>query len=172
MKVFGADPGTRYFGWAVVESDGPNIVAFQCGVIRPRANDKLHHRIGYISHELAEILETMAPVDVLAYETSFVGRFPKAATALGQAQGAMFAALWNRMISVAKYTPSQVKKAATGRGNASKEQVQEQVALLLGNPGMKLKADEADALAVAVAHHRTLGEAAILRREIVGDPYR
>ena len=45
-----------------------------------------------------------------------------------------------------------IKQSLVGRGAADKEQVQHMVRLLLNLPGMKLQADAADALAIALTH--------------------
>lgn len=171
MKTFGADPGTLKFGWAFLETDGADIISYACGVIKPKATHPIYMRCETIFHELAVLLEEYEPHD-LAYESSYVGEHASAAIALGQAQGAMFAAASNQKLNISKYTPSEAKKAVTGYGNATKYEVQAQIAMLLGDPGIKIQEDAADALAVAVAHHKTLVESAMRTREIVGDPYR
>ena len=51
-----------------------------------------------------------------------------------------------------EYAPRVIKQSLVGRGAADKEQVQHMVRLLLNLPGMKLQADAADALAIALTH--------------------
>ena len=63
-----------------------------------------------------------------------------------------------RALEVHEYTPRQVKQAVTGRGGATKEQVQHMIKALLKLPETP-KADAADALAVGLCHghlHATL----------------
>jgi crossover junction endodeoxyribonuclease RuvC len=52
---------------------------------------------------------------------------------------------------VSEYTPTAIKAAVVGTGNASKEQVKHMMTMLL-NLKIDLQADEADALGVALCH--------------------
>ena len=54
-------------------------------------------------------------------------------------------------IELTEYTALQIKQAVVGKGNASKEQVQEMVKRLLRLPALP-GADAADALACAICH--------------------
>jgi crossover junction endodeoxyribonuclease RuvC len=66
-------------------------------------------------------------------------------------------------LKVAEYAANLVKKSVVGAGHADKAQVAMMVGVLL--PGVKAKADAADALAVAIchAHHRTAPSLALLK---------
>jgi crossover junction endodeoxyribonuclease RuvC len=55
-------------------------------------------------------------------------------------------------ISVAEYTPLQVKMAVVGYGQAEKQQVQAMVKMLLGLSQIPKPDDVADALAIAICH--------------------
>ena len=56
---------------------------------------------------------------------------------------------------VTQYTPKEVKRAVTGNGAATKEQVAFMVRSMLGIRGNTLSLDASDALAVALCHrHR------------------
>jgi crossover junction endodeoxyribonuclease RuvC len=75
---------------------------------------------------------------------------------VGQARGVAMLALANGDLSVAEYTPKQVKQAVTGYGGAGKEQVGEMVRILLKLPAVPRPDDAADAAAVAICHLNTL----------------
>jgi len=98
------------------------------------------------------LLERLAP-DVVAVETPFAGRHPRAALALAEARGAILASLGRWGGEVVEYEPARVKAAVVGHGRAEKQQVGFVVrhALHLESPP---PADAADALAVAVCHLR------------------
>ena len=53
---------------------------------------------------------------------------------------------------MAVHTPSEVKSAVSGNGNAGKAQVQTMVARILGLAKAAKPADAADALAIAIPH--------------------
>ncbi len=61
-----------------------------------------------------------------------------------------------RELEIFEYPPATVKKAVTGNGRASKEQVRQMVAMLLGSE-IKGAADKSDALAVAICHAHSGG---------------
>ena len=55
-------------------------------------------------------------------------------------------------ISIAEYTPLQIKQTLTGYGKADKKQIQEMVRLNLGLTEVPKPDDCADALAAAITH--------------------
>jgi crossover junction endodeoxyribonuclease RuvC len=71
---------------------------------------------------------------------------------VGQASGVALLIAADHGLAVSAYTPSQVKRAVTGVGNAPKAQVGYMVRALLGLEAVPTPADTADALAVALCH--------------------
>jgi crossover junction endodeoxyribonuclease RuvC len=71
---------------------------------------------------------------------------------LGRAQGVAMAAALQREIPVTEYAPLKIKKAITGRGSASKEQVAGMLMQLLNLKEMPKYLDATDGLAAAVCH--------------------
>jgi crossover junction endodeoxyribonuclease RuvC len=63
-------------------------------------------------------------------------------------------ALAEEGIAIHEYSALEVKQAVTSYGHAEKRQVQEMVRMLLGLAVVPEPADAADALAVAICHHR------------------
>ena len=55
-------------------------------------------------------------------------------------------------LSVAEYTPNQIKKTITGVGHAEKHQVDMMVHRLITNVPEKMPPDASDALAIALCH--------------------
>ena len=55
-------------------------------------------------------------------------------------------------MSIAEYTPLQIKQTLTGYGRADKKQIQEMVRLQLGLNQVPKPDDAADALAAAITH--------------------
>jgi crossover junction endodeoxyribonuclease RuvC len=92
--------------------------------------------------------------DAAAIEEIFLNVNPRSTLMLGQARGAVIAALVSTGLSVSEYSARGIKQAIVGTGRANKTQMQEMVKRLL-----KLKKspspDAADALGVAIcaAHH-------------------
>ena len=94
-------------------------------------------------------------------ETVFHGPNVRSLVTLGQARGALMATIGATGLTLLELAPRAVKKALTGRGGATKEQVEHMVGVLLGPALAKQTAgrrmlDATDALAVAIAAlHRT-----------------
>jgi len=71
---------------------------------------------------------------------------------VGQGRGAALVAAAEAELSVGEYTPSEIKQAVVGYGNADKQQVQKMVKMLLNLKEIPKPDDAADALAVAICH--------------------
>jgi crossover junction endodeoxyribonuclease RuvC len=103
---------------------------------------------------LSEIISTYRPNES-AMEELFFAKNARTALAVGQARGVAMLALANGGLTVAEYTPKQVKLAVTGYGGANKEQVGEMVRILLRLKTIPRPDDAADAAAVAICHLHT-----------------
>jgi crossover junction endodeoxyribonuclease RuvC len=90
--------------------------------------------------------------EAMAVEKLFFNRNVTTAFSVGQARGVMILAGVQRGLSIAEYTPLQVKQSVVGYGQAEKNQVQEMVKLLLHLKVKPKPDDVADALAIAICH--------------------
>jgi crossover junction endodeoxyribonuclease RuvC len=162
MALLGIDPGSLRMGWGLVASERGRLTVVEVGVVRPRAGMPLPERLAVLHAEVSRILASYEP-EAVAIETVFHGPNVRALVTLGQARGAIVAALGARGLPLFEISPSEVKKAVTGRGSADKSQVAQMVGLLLGAAARArlaeaaLPADATDALAVAIAglHRRS-----------------
>ena len=77
---------------------------------------------------------------------------PTSTLKLGQARGAIILAPAEHQISVAEYTPNQIKKMVVGVGHADKNQVDMMVRRMLPTLPEHIPPDASDALAVALCH--------------------
>lgn len=153
--IIGIDPGTRVTGYGVIRAIGASYTAIDYGCIRPPLAKKLSDRYLIIATALGEILALHRPY-ALAVETQYVAKNVQSTLKLGMARGIVLVAAKQKQISVYEYSPSTAKKAVTGRGNATKEQVQAMVQVLLGLTSIPEPDDAADALALAICHAHTL----------------
>lgn len=111
-------------------------------------------RLHLIQSDLQSLIAQHQP-DVMAIEQVFVHLNPSSALKLGQARGAAICAASG--LTVAEYTPAEVKQVIVGNGRAAKAQVQHMVRSLLNLQG-DLAEDAADALAIALSHARFAGQ--------------
>ena len=155
MRILGIDPGSRTTGYGVVETAGRSLRCVECGVVAAAPELPLARRLAEILTGLLEVVAELKP-EVAAVEDVFHAQNARSALALGQARGVALAAVAMAGIHVVAYPPALVKKAVTGQGRATKEQVGRMVRLLVGLKRTP-RADAADALAVAITHaHRNL----------------
>jgi crossover junction endodeoxyribonuclease RuvC len=149
-RLLGIDPGLRFTGWGLVESDGNRLRHLADGVIATDAAASVPERLRVLHDALAALLVLWRP-DEAAVEETYVNRNGTATLKLGYARGVALLAPALAGIPVAEYGAKAVKLAVVGTGGAAKEQVQMMVRRLL--PGAVIRrADAADALAVAICH--------------------
>jgi crossover junction endodeoxyribonuclease RuvC len=154
VRVLGIDPGLRFTGWGIIESEGSRLRHIADGVIATDASTSVPVRLKVLHDALLELLEQLAPHEA-AVEETYVNRNGSATLKLGYARGVALLAPALAGLPVAEYAAKTVKMAVVGTGGADKNQVEAMVRRLL--PGATLRrADAADALAVAIchAHHR------------------
>ncbi len=149
-RVLGIDPGLLHTGWAVVDTAGQSRKYIASGVILPKTSLPMSERLVIIFRELTKICEMFAP-DECSIEITFVNKNPKTTLILGHARAAAIVAVSNRDIPVFEYEPNKIKKALTGAGHADKSAIDKMVKILLPAANPKT-ADEADAIAIALAH--------------------
>ncbi len=149
IRIIGIDPGSRQTGYGIIDSDGIQTTYVSSGCIYVKG-DSLPERLGNIFTRVSEIVTEWQPVE-MAIEQVFVNKNVESALKLGQARGAAICAGVQGHLDVSEYAPKAIKTAVVGTGNATKEQVQHMMGMLL-NLKKQLQSDEADALGVALCH--------------------
>ena len=148
MIVLGLDPSSKKTGWAVIEDLGFDWSLVDAGVIEAKYNWSRVEQLDHISIGAGTLCREYHP-DFGAIETPFVHPKHRLDTAivLGEVLGVIKLTCHKACLVTAVFPPSTVKKAITGKGNASKAQVQQAVKTIFGQ---QLPPDAADAVAVAV----------------------
>lgn len=154
-RVLGVDPGTRIAGYGLIEIENRKPLLLACGVLHlEKLSPAASGRLSRLYHRLHGLIAEFKP-EVLAIEAPFYARNPQTTLKLGRAQGVAIAAALAHGLEVSEYAPRKVKKAITGRGDASKEQVAALVLHHLPELALRPEAhlpDATDALAVALCH--------------------
>ena len=88
--------------------------------------------------------------DKFAIEDLYFFKNQKTAFTVGQARGAIILAAQEEKLPISEPTPLQVKQAVSGYGQATKDQVQKMVKLILKLCELPKPDDAADALAIAI----------------------
>ncbi len=152
IRILGIDPGLRVTGFGVIDAGAPGAALryVVSGSIRSSERDGLPERLKTLFDGVTAVIDTHRP-DAVAVELVFVNVNPQSTLLLGQARGAVIAAVVARGLPVSEYTALQIKQAVVGHGHAGKAQVQTMVTHLLQLPQMP-PPDPADALACAIRH--------------------
>ena len=154
VRILGIDPGSLYTGYGIVDSQGGDLKHVASGCIHTNGGN-FTRRLQEIFYGVGALLEEFQPRE-LVVEKAFVHRNADSALKLGQARAAAICASLPHALPVHEYTPREIKQALTGRGGASKIQVQHMVKILLRLQGV-MQADSADALAAAICHAHSRG---------------
>lgn len=157
MIVLGIDPGSRICGYGVVSLAGNDFTLVEYGTIefKTRSNKQaindFNERLKEIYTRLCTVIKRTRP-DYACFESLFYHKNAQSLIKLAHARSAAVLSALVNDIPVAEYSPREIKKALTGRGNASKEQVQFMTLRTLGIQEKPDCFDASDALATAVCH--------------------
>jgi len=154
MIILGIDPGTQNLGYGIIQTLNGKIKILEAGVIK-FPDRELHNALTSFPKEFDEIL-TRFTVNVVAIETVFFSKNPQSIIKLAQFRGGLLFYFLNKFKKVAEYSPLEIKKALTGNGKSTKEQVRFMVQRILNIKNEIKPLDISDALAVAITHSQRL----------------
>lgn len=149
LRILGIDPGSVKTGYAFIDFAGQRFSHVHSGYL-PLGKGDMAARLGLLYRHLSDLIQQYQPNEA-AVESVFMQKNVASAIKLGQARGAILAALACADLRVAEYPPARVKQAVCGGGRAGKDQVQFMVQRLIRLPE-KPQEDQADALGVAICH--------------------
>lgn len=160
-SVIGVDPGLSRCGVAVVRGSAHRPSMVESDVVRTPSDQPVGQRLQSIHRAIQQLVATHRPSS-LAVERVFINAQARTGVGAIQVVGLVHLIGADAQIAVTEYTPSQVKAAVTGVGDADKDQVMFMVQRLLTLDRVPSPADRADAMAVALCHlgqpgHRTQG---------------
>lgn len=148
----GVDPGLTRCGVGIVDVAGNRSATLvHVGVVRSDVDAPIAERLRVIAAGLREALLEFQPA-VVAVERVFAQQNRSTVMGTAQASGIALLLAAEHGLPAETHTPSEVKAAITGYGNADKLQVQTMVARILRLDALPKPADAADALALALCH--------------------
>ncbi|CRF48666.1 Crossover junction endodeoxyribonuclease RuvC [Helicobacter heilmannii] len=148
MLVLGIDPGSRKCGYGVVDLHSVKLIG--AGFIKVQSAP-LQEQILEVVAGLEQVFKAY-PIAEVAMEDIFYAYNPKSVLKLAQFRGALGLKILQEKGHFSEYTPLQIKKAITGHGKASKEQVAYMVKKILGIKNDIKPLDITDAIAIALTH--------------------
>ncbi len=152
MRVLGIDTGLAATGYGVIEATGGVCRLVEGGVIETAASEALTARLSRIHAAIGQVIEDFSPEQVVVEDLYAKYRHPRTAIMMGHARGVILLAAAERGLAVESYQASLVKRALTGSGRASKQQVRRMVAQVLRLPEPPSPDHVGDALALAICH--------------------
>ncbi len=152
MRILGIDPGLGITGYGLIELHEKDMRLIEAGLIRSNAKEKIEERLSEIHRKIASLIKDTRPHVAVLEELYSHYRHPKTSILMGHARGIICLAVAKGNIPLVSYPSTRIKKAITGRGHASKEQVQRTVVSLLNLKKVPEPVDVTDALALAMAH--------------------
>ncbi len=155
MIIVGIDPGSRFCGYGLIQTDQYKVIAAGCDVFDVTSEPTLGARLTALFAGICGILDEHKP-DFAAVESMFFQKHIKSIFTLGHARGVILLALAQRGIPIVEYSPREVKKAVVGNGNASKEQVRYMIQKIYHLQEGKQRDDAYDALAIATTHYNRI----------------
>jgi len=150
MNILGIDPGSRNLGYCIISWNGKSFSLIEAGLLKMRAKLLQEQMVEMV--EGIELILQSHPIDEVAIEDIFFAYNPKSVIKLAQFRGALCLKILQEVGFFHEYTALQVKKAVTGNGKASKEQVAFMVKRLYGIQKEIKPLDISDAMAIAWTH--------------------
>ena len=167
MRVLGIDPGFSSLGWAICEMFNRDLTASQCGVITTekakhlvqlRSSEDNIQRAQLIYHQLSKIL-SHNDIGLIATETMSWPRNAGVVAKMGIVWGVIASVSEQLSIPMLQASPIEIKKAVTGNGKASKEEmiasIKTKFPSLILPPQTTLQEHCADAVGAVMACQRT-----------------
>jgi crossover junction endodeoxyribonuclease RuvC len=152
MRVMGVDPGLTRCGVGIIEGvPGRPCTLIAYYVVVSDPSDELAARLLHLDRSLTDLIAEHRPESV-AVERVFSQHNVRTVMGTAQASAVAIVTAAKARIPVQLYTPSEVKAAVTGSGQADKAQVTAMVTRLLRLDAPPRPADAADALALAICH--------------------
>lgn len=152
MRILGIDPALGITGYGLIELSGRNLKVVEAGVIHSNAKNRIEKRLSEIYTKTAKLIEDTKPHVTVLEELYSHYKHPRTSIIMGHARGIICLAVEEKKVKLVNYPSTRIKKAITGKGHASKQQMQRTVTALLKLKKVPEPVDVTDALALAVAH--------------------
>lgn len=156
MRILGIDPGLRLTGYGLVEvvprQLEPRLI--EGGVLRLDTTGELEDRLARLHGEIVALITELKPTRMAIEKLYAHYKHPTTAILMGHARGVILLAAKQHNLTVSHLPATEVKKAITGFGHATKEQIQLAVQTQCRLDKPPSPPDVADAIAIALTDAR------------------
>ncbi len=151
--IVGVDPGLNKTGYAFLNVKDYKCSVLKMGVISTHGSSDLGRRISLIVEEMRKHLTEFSPEFFVVEKIYSHIKYPYTSVLMAHARGALLLCAMERGMLIKDLPASRVKKAITGNGKASKEQVRSVLSRMFEDEAIeKQPLDASDALALALGY--------------------
>lgn len=147
--VLGLDPGFGRLGFGAISVVRGKTCVLDCGIISTSKDTPFGERLVQLADDVETLLKELKPSKIVV-EKLFFAKNATTAMQVAEARGVLIYLAAKHKIPVSEYTPSQVKSAVCGNGQADKKAIQKMVKMMLNLKSAPKVDDAADALALAL----------------------
>jgi len=162
IRILGIDPGLTLTGYGCVDVKprSPDPVLVEGGVFRLKAKAPMPVRLKQLHDDLVQVIDELRP-DVMVVEKLFTHyKHVRTGILMAHARGVVMMVGQAKGLKLSELAVTEIKRAVTGNGHASKQQVQHAVMTQCGLSRPPSPPDVADAIAIALCAARRLGNRA------------
>ena len=152
MRIIGIDPGLDTTGYGIIEDNNERFKLLEAGIIQTSSSRPIQDRLKKLYRAINELIKKFRPNTLVIEKLYSHYKHPVTALLMGHSRGVVCLASGEKDIPLISYPAKRIRKAITGNGNASKEQVQRMVQNIMGLKQTNIPSDVTDALAAAIAH--------------------
>ena len=155
MKILAIDPGYERLGIAILEKlpkVKERVLYSDCFKTSSKLTFK--ERLLLIGQEVERVIKKYEP-EILSIETLYFTNNQKTAMNVAEARGVIIYEAMRHGLSLAEYTPLQIKIAVTGHGRSDKQQVISMIGRLVVIEKEIKHDDEYDAIAIGLTYCAT-----------------
>lgn len=157
MRFIGIDPGLNITGYGCVHlsssvSTDPELL--EAGILRLGTAKSVSERLDILYKDLCELLEKLKPDYMVVEKLYSHYAHPATAIKMGHARGVILLAGQQHNCIISEMGATEVKKALTGHGHASKHQIQLAVQAQCNLATPPTPQDVTDAIAIALTAAR------------------
>ncbi|MHC4217907.1 MAG: crossover junction endodeoxyribonuclease RuvC [Planctomycetota bacterium] len=157
-RILGIDPGLSLTGYGCVDlvpgRAEPRLV--EGGVLRLKTRAPMPYRLAQLYDDLTALIDELRPGLMVVEQLFSHYRHVRTSILMGHARGVVLLAGESRGVEIDELQPTEVKKAITGHGHATKLQVQQAIMAQCRLEVAPSPADVADAIAIALCAARRL----------------
>lgn len=150
MTILGIDPGLQVCGYACLQTNRDAEKLIEAGVFKTSGGSSLETKLNQIAEDMDCLLEKFGPEIVAVEQLYSHYTHPRTAILMGHARGVILQKCAQASVEVRSFSATRIKKALTGNGRASKEQVQRTIQTILSLAQLPQPSDVADAIAAAL----------------------